>query len=114
MAGRGKALSGYRITWIQVMFDLLVGTKKERKRATAFRNFLLDLGFEMSQFSVYFRYTASREKAESITRKIEQGMPEAGKVHILYFTDKQYETAISFHGLRRQPKWKNPDQFQLF
>ena len=39
-----SALSGYRIMWIFVLFDLPVGTKKERKAATKFREALLDLG----------------------------------------------------------------------
>ena len=38
------------------MFDLPTHTKKERKAATHFRNFLLDEGFEHSQLSVYARF----------------------------------------------------------
>ena len=49
-------LSGYRLMWMIVMFDLPVVLKEERKAATAFRNSLLDMGFEMSQFSVYARF----------------------------------------------------------
>ncbi len=49
-------LSGYRIMWVWVLFDLPVGTKAERKRATRFRNDLLDLGFEMVQFSVVSQF----------------------------------------------------------
>ena len=45
-------LSGYRLMWVVVMFDLPVIEKAERKAATAFRNSLLDMGFAMSQFSV--------------------------------------------------------------
>ena len=37
-------LSGYRIMWIWVLFDLPVGTKAERKRASRFRRDLLGLG----------------------------------------------------------------------
>lgn len=49
-------LSGYRLMWIFVMFDLPVGSKKETREATKFREYLLDEGFEMSQFSVYARF----------------------------------------------------------
>ena len=35
-------LSGYRIMWVMVLFDLQVGEPKERAAATKFRNFLLD------------------------------------------------------------------------
>ena len=58
---RRKYLSPYRIMWLFVMFDLPVGTKREKKEATSFRNQLPDLGFEMSQFSVYLKYSASTE-----------------------------------------------------
>ena len=45
----------YKMGWLMVAFDLPVKTKEERKRATDFRNFLLDDGFQMIQFSVYAR-----------------------------------------------------------
>jgi CRISPR-associated protein Cas2 len=79
-----------------------------------FRNVLLDLGFEMSQFSVYLRFCSGKEQAERLTRKIEQQVPKSGKVHILYFTDKQYENVVSFRGQAREASWKNPAQFTLF
>ena len=95
------------------MFDLPVGTKTERKAATAFRNFLLDQGFELSQFSVYFRYCAGKEYVETHIKKIQQNLPKGGKVDILSFTDKQYENIISFRGRNRQEPNKNPEQFVL-
>jgi CRISPR-associated protein Cas2 len=107
-------LSGYRLMWMMVMFDLPVGTKPERKQATGFRKHLLDLGFEMSQFSVYLRFCSGKEHTESLTRQIEGRVPKAGKVHILFFTDKQYENIVSFHGRVREEPWKNPEQFALF
>jgi CRISPR-associated protein Cas2 len=108
------ALSGYRIMWLVVLFDLPVGTKKERKAATAFRHKLLDLGFEMTQYSVYLRFCAGKEQAESYERRIEQAMPGAGKVHIMALTDKQYENIRTFRGRKREQSPKNPEQFALF
>ena len=35
-------LSGYRLMWIFVMFDLPVVTKQQSREATKFREFLLD------------------------------------------------------------------------
>ena len=35
-------LSGYRLMWVVVMFDLPVIEREERKAATTFRNDLLD------------------------------------------------------------------------
>ena len=107
-------LSGYRIMWLLVMFDLPVMEKAERKAATAFRNNLLDMGFEMAQFSVYARFCTSQTQIETYCRKIEDDLPSGGKVNILQFTDKQYERIVSFHGKAKQPANKTPDQFDLF
>jgi CRISPR-associated protein Cas2 len=108
------ALSGYRIVWIFVLFDLPVGTKKERKAATKFRHSLLDLGFEMSQFSVYLKFSAGKEQAEALARQVEQAMPPSGKVHLVQITDKQYENIRTYRGRKRERGPRNPDQLALF
>lgn len=107
-------LSGYRLMWMLVMFDLPVVEKAERKAATDFRNALLDMGFDMSQFSVYMRFCTSSAQMETYSKQVENVLPEGGKVNILQFTDKQYERIISFHGTSKQPTNKTPDQFDLF
>lgn len=107
-------LSGYRLMWILTMFDLPVSLKKERKAATGFRNTLLDLGFTMSQFSVYLRFCTSQSEIDTFSKKIEAALPEGGHVNILTFTDKQYERIQSFYGRKKQPPKKAPDQFDLF
>ncbi|QXL84852.1 CRISPR-associated endonuclease Cas2 [Comamonas sp. NLF-1-9] len=107
-------LTGYRLMWMVVMFDLPVVLKAERKAATEFRNKLLDLGFAMSQFSVYMRMCTSPAQIETYCKRVEAALPQGGKVNILLFTDKQYERIISFHGRTRQPTNKTPDQFNLF
>ena len=107
-------LTGYRLMWMVVMFDLPVITKAERKAATGFRNALLDAGFQMSQLSVYMRLCTSQAQVETLCRQVEQVLPAGGKVHIFQFTDKQYERAIAFHGRSRQAGQKAPDQFDLF
>jgi CRISPR-associated protein Cas2 len=108
------ALSGYRLMWMMVLFDLPVGTKKERKAATRFRKFLLDQGFEMSQFSVYMRFCSGKEQVETYAKRIEKELPKTGKVHLMTFTDKQYETIVCFDGRKQEPGRKNPEQFVLF
>ena len=44
---------GYRTMWLMVMFDLPTDTPKARRRYRDFRNYLLQDGFDMLQFSVY-------------------------------------------------------------
>lgn len=107
-------LSGYRLMWMTVMFDLPVVEKAERKAATEFRNALLDMGFEMSQFSVYMRFCTSPTQVDTYCKRVESALPQGGKVNILQFTDKQYERIVSFHGKAKQPANKTPDQFDLF
>jgi len=107
-------LSGYRLMWIFVMFDLPVGTKKQTRDATKFREFLLDEGFEMSQFSVYARFCNGKDGFEAALKRIESHLPEKGDVHVLTFTDRQYEAIVRFSSQRRQKVRKNPDQLALF
>ena len=107
-------LSGYRLMWILVMFDLPVVEREERKAATVFRNTLLDMGFEMSQFSVYLRFCSSNKQIETYCNKVEEALPAGGHVNILQFTDKQYERILSFYAGTKQSTPKIPDQFDLF
>jgi len=100
--------------WLMVMFDLPVGQKHERKAAHDFRMTLLDLGFEMSQFSVYVRFFGSDARIEPCCKKVAAALPGGGKVHILQFTDKQYERIITYRARTLQQPIKAPDQFNLF
>jgi len=100
--------------WMIVMFDLPVVAKAERKAATEFRNALLDMGFEMSQFSVYMRFCTGPVQVDTYCKRVEHALPVGGRVNILQFTDKQYERIISYHGRAKQPGKKAPDQFDLF
>ncbi|WP_073354454.1 CRISPR-associated endonuclease Cas2 [Lampropedia hyalina] len=100
--------------WILVMFDLPVVRKEERKAAMEFRNCLLDMGFEMSQFSVYLRFCTSSAQVQTYCKQVEQALPSGGNVNILQFTDKQYERIISYYGKKKQPQKKTPDQYDLF
>ncbi|MGV3771183.1 MAG: CRISPR-associated endonuclease Cas2 [Sphingobium phenoxybenzoativorans] len=100
--------------WIFVMFDLPVTTKEQSREATKFREFLLDEGFERSQFSVYARFCNGKEQFETYLRRVQSKLPDRGDVHILSFTDRQYENIIRFSGQRRRRQRKNPDQLALF
>lgn len=108
------ALSGYRMMWLYVMFDLPVLTQAERKAATKFRNFLVDEGFEMAQFSVYLRFAESKDAAETFVRRVHAALPKKGKVHIVTITDKQYGNAKIFTGRKREHQSGNPAQLMLF
>lgn len=99
--------------WILVMFDLPTETKPQRKAATMFRDFLLDEGFERSQFSVYARFVNGKEAFQTRVRRIERALPAWGDVQILNFTDRQYRDIVHFSDQGRRAQRKNPQQLVL-
>jgi len=107
-------LSGYRLMWILVMFDLPTDTKPQRKAAGDFRNFLLDEGFERCQFSIYARFVNGKEAFDTRVRHIERSLPEQGDIQILNFTDRQYRDIIHFSDQGRRRQRRNPEQLVLF
>jgi CRISPR-associated protein Cas2 len=100
--------------WLLVMFDLPVGTKAERRAATKFREWLLDQGYEMSQFSIYMRFCVGKEQAERRIRDIAKVRPGKGSVHVLAVTDRQFEAMTVFRGKERRGGPRAPNQLELF
>lgn len=100
--------------WMLVLFDLPVMEKEERKEATEFRNYLLDLGFQMVQFSVYARLLSGKDSAMTYARKIENKLPINGKVDIICITDKQYGNIIHFNSGNKIKKKNIMEQPLLF
>lgn len=100
--------------WILVMFDLPTDTKQQRKHASAFRDFLLDEGFERSQFSVYARFVNGKEAYATRVNRIERHLPDSGDVQILNFTDRQYRDIIHFSDQGRRKARENPQQLVMF
>ena len=98
--------------WIIALFDLPVMTKAERKKASKFRNHLLDLGFEMVQFSVYMKHCSGKEQAEIIEKKIKVAVPDYGNVKLLRITDKQFGGIL--HLGKHSKRSINNDQLALF
>lgn len=109
-----NAFSGYRFMWMIVMFDLPVQTKHQRKRATKFRHDLLDLGFQMAQYSVYMKFCGQRAAANALAKRVERLVPRSGRVSILTVTDKQYGRMQTFIGGGRQADAPARGQLVLF
>jgi CRISPR-associated protein Cas2 len=100
--------------WMIVLFDLPVVSPEERKEATQFRKALLDRGFHMSQYSVYYRLLPGKEALDSYIKDVERQLPPQGKVDIITITDKQYEGIVSFSGKAKEKNKKTPTQLLLF
>ena len=106
-------LNRYELMWMMVLFDLPVIEKKERKAATDFRNFLLDNGFSMVQYSIYTKLFSGKDPCEKYYTLIVNNLPPSGKVDILTITDKQYSNIISYSSGDKIEK-KQSEQLMLF
>ncbi|MDD4519719.1 MAG: CRISPR-associated endonuclease Cas2 [Alphaproteobacteria bacterium] len=107
-------LNGRKLMWMMVMFDLPTDTKAERKSASKFRNFLLNSGFSMVQFSVYVEFTGTLENSQKYINTIKKNIPEYGDINILFFTDKQFSSIIHIQNLEEKEMEKTPPQLELF
>ncbi len=107
-------ISEYRAVWIYVLFDLPVGTKRQRRAYARFRKLLKKDGFTMLQFSVYVRHCASGENAEVHHKRVRGWVPSEGKVSMLDVTDKQYNSMQTFWGRKEQSSSPTPQQLELF
>jgi CRISPR-associated protein Cas2 len=96
------------------MFDLPVKTKAERSRAARFREFLLDMGYQRAQFSVYVRFSPSVNSIIPTVGKIKKNVPDGGEVRIVTITDHQWATALRFSNARQLKPEEAPSQLAIF
>lgn len=99
--------------WMFVMFDLPVADKESRLAASQFRNKLLDMGFQMSQFSIYYRCCGSKDWVDKHVSSIEKSVPAKGKVNIIFLTDKQFAAQKIYYGAMTK-KVESHEQLMLF
>lgn len=100
--------------WNLVMFDLPVKTKLQRGLATGFRKLLIDLGWQMAQYSVYVRYVPTGMSIAPEVQRMKSGVPPQGKVEILAITDRQWAKAIRFINAEPVAPEKTPELLTLF
>lgn len=100
--------------WIIVFFDLPTDTKKAKKNYSDFRKSLLEDGFTMMQYSVYYRHCASKENAAVHMERVREVVPPDGEVRLIQFTDKQFERMEVFLGKRRTKIEEAPAQLEMF
>ena len=80
-----------RFMRIRVFFDLPVKTKGERREASRFRNYLLNDGYFMVQYSVYARVCNGNDAVEKHKARLRRNLPPNGAVRMLVITERQYE-----------------------
>ncbi len=107
-------ISSYVGMWIIVLFDLPTDTAKARRQYTIFRKELLDDGFTMMQYSVYYRHCASRENLAVHAKRVELTVPPDGEVRVMEMTDKQFGIMKVYYGKRRKKTESPPAQLEFF
>ena len=103
-----------RFMRIIVMFDLPVITEKERKIASKFRNFLLDDGYIMMQFSVYSRICKNNDDLLKHINRIKSKVPTNGNIRLLQVTEKQYNSMIMVCGEKKPEENISSDNLIIF
>ncbi len=108
--------STLKMGWMLVLFDLPVGTKRERKQATQFRQHLLDDGYSMLQFSVYMRSCNSWERMRKHARRLRIFAPEGGNIRAIQMTEKQWVRSIAIisEHYRKTKKTSEMQQLSMF
>lgn len=106
----------FKVGWLIVCFDLPVGSKEQRRRATQFRDFLLDDGYTMLQFSVYARACVTFARQETHLARVKQNLPPEGSVRAIFVTRSQWERMFVMHGDPETavPPEELPEQIQLW
>ena len=100
---------------IIVFFDLPVKTKSQRREAARFRNFLLNDGYHMIQYSVYARICNGSDAVEKHRTRIKNNLPDNGSVRLLVITEKQYESIDILLGkLTEEDKPFQCEQLSIF
>ena len=102
--------------WLVVAFDLPVGTPAQRRRATQFRNFLLDDGYQMVQWSVYARACVTFARQETHLARVKEHLPPEGSVRALFVTRAQWERSFVINGFpgREETPEDLPEQILLW
>ena len=99
---------------IIVMFDLPVVKEKDRKIANKFRNFLLDDGYIMMQFSVYSRISKNNDDLQKHVNRLRINTPKHGNVRLIQVTEKQYDNMIMFAGSKEIEEDISVDNLLIF
>ena len=94
----------YKMGWILVTFDLPTLTKRERKAAHDFREWLKDDGYSMIQWSVYARACVTFARQETHLARLKAHVPEEGSVRAIFITRAQWERSYVMHGKPGKPR----------
>ena len=82
------------------MFDLPMETDKEKKEYRIFRKHLIENGFVMMQYSIYYRTLPNRSSLKKYESILKKKLPRNGNIRLLYVTENQYQDMLLLSGNR--------------
>lgn len=82
----------YRFMRVIVFFDLPTTTKEDLRAYQKFRTNLLQIGFDMIQYSVYSKICTNKQSADSCILKVSNIAPNNGSIRAIIMTEKQYSS----------------------
>lgn len=84
------------------MFDIPMETKHEQKKYRIFRKALLENGFIMLQYSIYYRSLPNRSSLKKYETILKSKVPRSGNIRLLYVTETQFQDMLLLTGSRSQ------------
>lgn len=103
--------NSYKNMRLMVLFDMPVQTKDELREYRKFRDYIMDDGFMMLQYSVYVRYCPNDSDAIKHIDRVLKKQPKYGNVRILKITENQFSAMIVVAGEKsEQEQCIGPEQ----
>ena len=100
---------------ILIFFDLPVKEKEDKHNYNHFRKFLINDGYHMMQYSIYYRICNGSEMVEKHLKRLRMNLPSKGSVRALSVTERQFERMEILVGKpSKQEKDVNCEQLMLF
>ena len=90
----------YRYMRMILMFDLPTETQADKKAYRHFRQFLINEGFLMHQYSVYSKLLLNNSAVKAMLDRLEANNPKSGDITILTVTEKQFARMVYLHGAK--------------
>ncbi|MCQ9210356.1 CRISPR-associated endonuclease Cas2 [Granulicatella seriolae] len=82
------------------MFDLPMETPREQKDYRIFRKSLLENGFTMMQYSIYYRTLPNRSALKKFEDILKKKVPKNGNIRLIYVTENQFQEMLLLSGNR--------------
>ncbi|MBT9060692.1 CRISPR-associated endonuclease Cas2, partial [Lactobacillus delbrueckii subsp. bulgaricus] len=79
-------------------FDLPRNTKEERKKAAKYRKRLVELGFDMKQYSLYEREVESDTTKDHLIGILKKEIPDDGMITLYLLPDEVNNKQINILG----------------